>query len=99
MDGCTIGEGSIIAGGTFLKEGTIIPPHSIVMGAPGRVTRTWDNTVANQLNAFLYLKNAQGYADGDYRVWSTEAFRTEMAAERARLSTISSLRGQGRREA
>ncbi|OYU69768.1 MAG: gamma carbonic anhydrase family protein [Alphaproteobacteria bacterium PA2] len=85
MDGCQIGEGSIVAGGAFLKEGTIIPPHSIVMGAPGAVTKTRDNTIANRLNAFLYLKNAQGYAVGDYRVWSKVEFRTEMAAERARL--------------
>ena len=85
MDGCQIGEGSIVAGGTFLKEGTIIPPNSIVMGAPGAVTKTRDNTVANRLNAFLYLKNAQGYAVGDFRVWSKAAFRAEMAAERDRL--------------
>lgn len=85
MDGCQIGEGSIVAGGAFLKEGTIIPPYSIVMGAPGTVAKTRDNRVANRLNAFLYLKNAQGYAIGDYRVWSRESFRTEMMAERARL--------------
>ena len=85
MDGCQIGDGSIVAGGTFLKEGTIIPPNSIVMGAPGAVTKTRDNTVANRLNAFLYLKNAQGYAVGDFRVWSKAAFRAEMAAERDRL--------------
>ena len=85
MDGCQIGEGSIVAGGAFLKEGTIIPPHSIVMGAPGAVTKTRDNTIANRLNAFLYLRNAQGYAAGDYRVWSKAEFRAEMAAERARL--------------
>ena len=85
MDGCQIGEGSIVAGGTFLKEGTIIPPNSIVMGAPGAVTKTRDNTVANRLNAFLYLKNAQGYAVGDFRVWSKAAFRAEMATERNRL--------------
>jgi acetyltransferase-like isoleucine patch superfamily enzyme len=85
MDGCQIGDGSIVAGGTFLKEGTIIPPNSIVMGAPGAVTKTRDNTVANRLNAFLYVKNAQGYAVGDFRVWSKAAFRAEMAAERDRL--------------
>jgi carbonic anhydrase/acetyltransferase-like protein (isoleucine patch superfamily) len=86
MDGCQIGEGSIVAGGAFLKEGTIIPPHSIVMGAPAAVTKSRDNCIANRLNAFLYLKNARGYAVGDYRVWSGAEFRAEMAAERARLT-------------
>ena len=85
MDGCVIGEGSIIAGGAFLKEGTVIPPHSIVMGSPGVVTKTRDNTLANRMNAFLYRRNAQGYAAGDYRVWSRESFRAEMMTERQRL--------------
>jgi carbonic anhydrase/acetyltransferase-like protein (isoleucine patch superfamily) len=86
MDGCRIGAGSIVAGGAFLKEGTVIPPGSIVMGSPGAVTRTRDNTLANRLNAFLYRRNAEAYATGDYRLWSTEGFRAEMAAERARLA-------------
>ena len=86
MDGCRIGAGSIVAGGAFLKEGTEIPPCSIVMGSPGAVTRTRDNTLANRLNAFLYRRNAEAYATGDYRLWSTEGFRAEMAAERARLA-------------
>ena len=88
MDGVQIGEGSIVAGGAFLKEGTIIPPHSIVMGAPGTVTKTRDSSIANRMNAFLYLRNAQAYAEGDYRLWSKDSFRIEMAAERARLVSL-----------
>jgi hypothetical protein len=34
----------------------------------------------------LYRRNAEAYATGDYRLWSTEGFRAEMAAERARLA-------------
>lgn len=86
MDGCVVGSGSIIAGGTFLKEGTVIPPNSIVMGSPGAVTKTRDNSVANAMNAFLYWRNAQAYAQGDYRLWSKESFRPEMMAEHARLT-------------
>lgn len=85
MDGCVVGAGSIIAPHTLLKEGTVVPPNSIVMGAPGQVTRRRDNTIANRLNAFLYLRNAQAYSVGDYRLWSTPEFVGEMAAERARL--------------
>lgn len=86
MDGCVIGAGSIVAGGAFLKEGTVIPPHSIVMGSPGAVTKSRDNSLANRMNAFLYRRNAEAYAGGDYRLWSRESFRAEMAAERARLT-------------
>ena len=85
MDGCVVGAGSILAPHTMLKEGTVIPPNSIVMGLPGQVTRVRDNTIANRLNAFLYLRNAQAYAQGDYRLWSKPEFAEEMAAERARL--------------
>jgi carbonic anhydrase/acetyltransferase-like protein (isoleucine patch superfamily) len=85
MDGCVIGAGSIVAGGAFVKEGTIVPPHSIVMGAPGGVAKTRDSTLANRMNAFLYWRNAQAYAAGDYRLWSRDSFRAEMAAERERL--------------
>ena len=88
MDGCIVGAGSIVAGGTFLKEGTIIPPNSIVMGSPGVVTKTRDNSVANAMNAFLYWRNAQAYAQGDYRLWSKDSFRAEMAAEHARLAAV-----------
>ena len=80
MDGCVVGSGSIIAGHTFLKEGTVIPPNSIVMGSPGEVRKARDNTAANRLNAFFYLRNAQAYAAGDHRLWSRPAWRDEVAA-------------------
>ena len=85
MDGCEIGAGSIIAGGAFLKEGTIVPPHSIVMGSPGVVKSTRDCSLQNRMNAFLYRRNAEAYAKGDYRLWSSEGFRAEITAERRRL--------------
>ena len=88
MDGCVVGAGSIVAGGSFLKEGTVIPPNSIVMGSPGAATKTRDNRRANALNAFLYWRNAQAYAKGDYRLWSKDSFRGEMAAEVARLAAL-----------
>lgn len=88
MDGCVVGAGSIVAGGSFLKEGTVIPPNSIVMGSPGAATKTRDNSLANAMNAFLYWRNAQAYAHGDYRLWSKESFRAEMAAEHARLRAV-----------
>jgi carbonic anhydrase/acetyltransferase-like protein (isoleucine patch superfamily) len=88
MDGCVIGENSIVAGGAFLKERTVIPPNSVVMGIPGKVAATRNNAVANAFNAFLYRRNAEGYALGDFRVWSSPAFRDEVAVEMARLHAL-----------
>jgi carbonic anhydrase/acetyltransferase-like protein (isoleucine patch superfamily) len=85
MDGCEIGDGSIVAGGAFLKEGTIVPPHSIVMGSPGAVKSTRDCGLQNRMNAFLYRRNGEAYAQGDYRLWSNEGFRAEITGERKRL--------------
>jgi carbonic anhydrase/acetyltransferase-like protein (isoleucine patch superfamily) len=39
LNGVTVGHDSIVAAGTLLPEGTIVPPRSLVMGAPGKVRR------------------------------------------------------------
>lgn len=88
MDGCVIGDNCIIAGHSFLKEGSIIPPNSIVMGAPGKVMRSRNNFVANRLNAYLYYRNALAYADGRYREWQQLDFAADADAELRRLQSM-----------
>lgn len=39
MNGAFIGKGSIIAAGSVVTEKTIIPPHSLVIGTPGKVKK------------------------------------------------------------
>ena len=39
LDGVEVGEESIIGAGTLVTPGTKIPPRSLVLGRPGRVTR------------------------------------------------------------
>lgn len=39
LDGCKIGQGSIVAAGAVVSPNTVIPPHSMVMGIPGKVVR------------------------------------------------------------
>jgi len=39
LDGVTIGEESFIAAGSLITPGTVIPPRSMVMGAPAKVRR------------------------------------------------------------
>jgi len=81
MDGCVIGDNCIIAGHTFLKEGTVIPDNSIVMGAPGEVTKTRNNFVANRMNALFYHRNALAYQKGDHRAWNMDADMATFAKE------------------
>lgn len=40
LSGAVIGEGSIIAAGALVKERQVIPPHSLVMGLPGKIVKT-----------------------------------------------------------
>lgn len=39
MDGAEIGEDSVVGAGALVTEGTIVPPKSMIFGAPGRVRR------------------------------------------------------------
>lgn len=39
LNGVHVGHDSIVAAGTLLTEGTVIPPRSLVMGRPGKVKR------------------------------------------------------------
>lgn len=88
MDGCVIGENSIIAGHAFLKEGTVIPPNSIVMGAPGKAVRERNNAAANAFNAWMYARNAEAYARGEHRLWSSPDFSEAARIEQVRLAKL-----------
>jgi carbonic anhydrase/acetyltransferase-like protein (isoleucine patch superfamily) len=37
LNGAVIGAGSLVGAGAVVAEGKVIPPHSLVMGVPGRV--------------------------------------------------------------
>lgn len=39
LDGCRIGRQSLVAAGAVVREGTVIPPRSLVVGVPGQVKR------------------------------------------------------------
>ncbi|MCW9039776.1 MAG: gamma carbonic anhydrase family protein [Rhodospirillales bacterium] len=85
MDGCVIGDNCIVAGAAFLKEGTIIPDNSIVMGSPASVKTTRNCFVTNRANALGYHFNAQAYARGDHRGWSSEAFKADVKVRMAEI--------------
>jgi len=50
LDECEIGDESLIGAGTVLTPGTRIPPASLVLGSPGKVVRTLNSTMNEQLN-------------------------------------------------
>jgi carbonic anhydrase/acetyltransferase-like protein (isoleucine patch superfamily) len=58
MNGAQVGEGSILGAGTVVTEGTVIPPHSVVLGVPGKVIR--QTTEEQQKNI---VANADNYMD------------------------------------
>ncbi|SDF64047.1 gamma carbonic anhydrase family protein [Sporolituus thermophilus] len=39
LNKAVIGKGSIIAAGALVREGQVIPPHSLVVGVPGKVIK------------------------------------------------------------
>lgn len=40
LDGVKIGEGCVIGAGALIPAGREIPPHSLVLGTPGKIVRT-----------------------------------------------------------
>jgi carbonic anhydrase/acetyltransferase-like protein (isoleucine patch superfamily) len=49
LDNVTIGEHSIIGAHTLLTKGTVIPPRSLVVGSPGRIIRTVNESEVAEL--------------------------------------------------
>jgi len=39
LDGARVGRHSLVAAGAVVREGTVIPPRSLVVGVPGKVKR------------------------------------------------------------
>lgn len=68
LSGCSIGEECLIAAGTLVTEGRRIPPRSVVMGVPGKVTRgiTAEELERTRTICAHYLEMAQRYVRGAY---------------------------------
>jgi gamma-carbonic anhydrase len=52
LDDVRVGERSLVAAGSLLSPGTIIPPRSLVMGMPARVKRPLTEEEVSGLNLF-----------------------------------------------
>lgn len=66
LDGAVVGQGSVIAAGSVVTAGTRIPPRSLVLGVPGKVTKTLteaDEAFHRGLAA-KYMRLAHNYRHG-----------------------------------
>ena len=75
LDDVRVGTQSLVAAGTLLTPGTVIPPRSLVMGAPGKVRRPLTDEEVTSLNLFWqnYVEYVKRYkASFEFRVSSSE---------------------------
>ena len=63
LDDCVIGAGSIVGAGALVTQRTVIPPHSLVLGAPAKVIRALDPGVADEHRALAgkYVRTKENY--------------------------------------
>ncbi len=63
LDDCVIGEGSIVGAGSLVTQRTVIPPHSLVLGAPASVVRTLSAARADEHRALAakYMRVKENY--------------------------------------
>ena len=60
LNGCVIGAGSLVAAGSLVTQYTVIPPGSLVMGSPAKVTRLLQpEEIDNLLSAQRYCALAE----------------------------------------
>lgn len=63
LDDCIVGEGSIVGAGALVTQRMVIPPHSLVLGAPAKVVRTIDASMADEHRAMAakYVRTKENY--------------------------------------
>jgi carbonic anhydrase/acetyltransferase-like protein (isoleucine patch superfamily) len=63
-----IGTGSVVAAGAVVPEGTRIPPGSLVLGVPARVTRAVDDALRERIRETWqhYVAEAQRHRAGAF---------------------------------
>ncbi len=66
MNGAVIGHHSVIGARSLVPEGKVIPPHSLVVGVPGRVVRILSDKDVAMLDeaARVYVKKIPRYRHG-----------------------------------
>lgn len=68
LDGAVIGKGSIVGANALVTKGKVIPPYSVVMGAPAKVIKTIseEDRENNHKHALKYVGVAKTFKDRDF---------------------------------
>lgn len=63
LDGAEIGEYSIVGANSLVPSGKIIPPHSLVLGSPGKVVRALTDKDMEMIEETIttYVRNGQEF--------------------------------------
>lgn len=63
LDGAEVGEGSIVGAGAVVTGGTKIPPYSLVLGTPGKISKTLEQKTRElrQKHALRYYELSRDY--------------------------------------
>ena len=63
-DEVTVGSDAIVAAGSLVVEGVVVPPRSLVMGNPGQIRRilTEDEVASSWQYAAGYVEHKNEYA-------------------------------------
>ena len=63
LNGARIGAASIVAAGTLVSEGTVVPPRSLFMGHPGKLRRALTPEEQAGIDAYAarYVEYAETY--------------------------------------
>lgn len=66
LNGAKIGKGCIIGANALITENMEVPDYSLVVGSPGKVIKTLDETVLEKLKASAdhYVENGRRFAGG-----------------------------------
>jgi carbonic anhydrase/acetyltransferase-like protein (isoleucine patch superfamily) len=63
LDGAVIGHGSVVGAGALVTSRTVIPPRSLVLGAPGKIVRTLEDKdeAFHRAMAHKYMRLKENY--------------------------------------
>ena len=63
-----VGRGSLVGAGAVCSEGLVIPPNSLVLGVPGRIVRSADETLRIRVASAVaaYLELAERHRRGEF---------------------------------
>jgi carbonic anhydrase/acetyltransferase-like protein (isoleucine patch superfamily) len=65
LNGARIGEGCLVGANALVTEGMEVPDGSVVLGSPGKIVRTLDETARQRLleSARRYVENGRRYRE------------------------------------